>query len=352
MRNIIKLLLSLIVFFSLSSNVFAAPSISNAVDNDDGTVSVYGTGFGTHDDFNGGQEFLCVKYTDWDTGDLTQSGEFSLDTDGKNVWELSQTGTMENSTNYAYRYDNNAVTSAKPIFFNQSTNTTGLYHIAFDFKMYETPNGTGGGKPFRLYAGDDSSRDNMYLAAGYSVSNENGKLASFSESPAGGTSFSSYAPDDTWHLVEIFTNQADNTFSVWVDGDKLITRTDYWTNIIYDPEGHSIDIGQSTDDSYNDNTMGYAIDNYSVNYTYSRTYLADAVTIATATKLLYLPPESWNDTTLLLQLKEFGFAAEDDKYIIVVTGLTDENSFLLGSGDTITTSLTGTTTITGGVTIS
>ena len=79
MRHTNALIAGSLVLYLLVGQVSAAPVVSSVSGNVEHgeSITIAGSGFGTHADYGGSQSFLCNGWQDFETGSL-QGGNFTI----------------------------------------------------------------------------------------------------------------------------------------------------------------------------------------------------------------------------------------------------------------------------------
>ena len=261
--------LFLLLFLLIPKEVFSAPVITN-VTISGGVVTVDGTSFGSHADFNSGESYLARVWANWDVDQtLTQSGEFSVAGNNFSEWSV-QTGGPTNSVKYIERNYVSTRLAALEADFSSSVITDVFYH-RFKFMWNDFDGGDSDnvdGKIWRTYLGDNSSADNFYISTGGS----NFYIRGNSEAQSGTTWFSSpnQISEDAWHVVEIlYEYQSADTgyIKVWLDGVIQHNETGWFLDLVYDPDGHSFELCNLIE---NDDKGTFNYDDYYSSWTQAR----------------------------------------------------------------------------------
>ena len=309
-------------FLSLCALADAAPVISSA--NISGnTITISGSGFGSHADWGGSQAFLNKAWTNFDAGSLN-SGGLAIGAYPEN-WSLQTSANMTNSSYYAERRSVNGELGSLSI--DQSGTPTEWY-ASFWFRM---PSNTQGGKFMRVWG----SSYNIYLSTGCGDT----MIRAYCEGCGGATQWDSAVSfgNNVWKHFEFYMAESPATTQVWIDGVLGWSRPDL-THSGWGANGHTWDIGHMVDDSSRGcGTAGaYQYDGVYLDHTRARVELVNAATWASTAIREPQPPTAWSTTSISAQLNKGAFAnGTYYLYVIDSTGAVSNGyAVVLGGGGT------------------
>lgn len=282
----------LLLLYGVSTH--AAPVISSA--NISGnTITISGSGFGSHADWGGSQAFLNKAWTNFDAGSIN-SGGLSIGAYPEN-WSLQTSANRTNSSYYAERRSVNGELGSLSI--DQSGTPTEWY-ASFWFRM---PSNTQAGKFMRIWGGSY----NIYLSTGC----EDTMIRAYCEGCGGATQWDSAVSfgNNAWKHFEFYMSESPATTQVWIDGVLGWSRPDL-THSGWGANGHTWDIGHMVDDSSRGcGTAGaYQYDEVYLDHTRARVELVNASTWASTAIRAPQPPTSWSSSSIVAQLNKGAFA--------------------------------------------
>jgi hypothetical protein len=317
----------------------AQPVVSGLSSTTD-TLTISGSGFGSHAAFGGSQPFLNAAWHDFETNRF-EGGNLDLDGNFDDQWSIQTSGNRTNSTHHArkvYIYHRGGE------YGLTMSGTTGTFFASFWFKTSGT---NADGKFFRMYG--SGAAGNIYLSTG----KDNTLIRGYSEctgcSPSPTTVWGSpgrFVPN-SWHRVDVQVR--DNSsgrgdyFAVYLDGALQWQRAStlsgderqQWVYPTFGGNGHTIGIGGMLE-----NTGSFAFDDFYVDYTWARVELGNAPTFSASTVREVQPPTEWSSSRITAKLNRGAFSLGQTVYLYVVDANGNVNAagypVVLGGGSTPT----------------
>lgn len=307
----------LLFIFSLSNLCYSAPNLTkiSGTINSGQTVTITGSGFGTHENYNEGNYKwmgltpIAAKFKDFNDGSITSGGWYN----GFPAQNSIVTGGRVSGGKYLKEQ---SVSDERSQVQYTMSKTNGKFYVSFWFMM---PPNTQSGKFWRIYG--SGSAANIYLSTGC----ESNYIRGYSECSAAscnpstewgtGTQFTS----NTWHRVDIWMDQATNTFTVYKDGVQQWTKSN-WVASQFGGNGHTMDFGNMINDaSRGCGTAGsYNYDDIFVNYTKARVEFCDGSSWANRGKCEVQIPLSWNSSNVTFGVNSGSFTTGQKAYLYVV----------------------------------
>lgn len=334
------------IFLVVAQTLFAAPSnisVSGTVSHGE-SITISGFDLGNHANYNEGSYSwqsstpLVAKFKDFNDGSITSSG-----------WSNgfpAQNSVVSGGRSSGYYLREQYVSDERTqVQYNQS-NATGEYFVSFWFMM---PNETQAGKFWRIYG--SSAAQNIYLSTGCSGTTIRGysECTDSECSPETVWGSSTSLGGSVWRRVDVYMNDATNTFTVSVDGVEQFTKND-WVGNPFGGNGHTMDFGNMLDAPgasrcpANPTWAGsYNYDDIFVNYTRARVELCTGSIWANRGACELQMPTSWGTSSISATVNTGAFSEDDTAYLYIVDANGDANPLgveveIGGSGGTDTTS--------------
>jgi hypothetical protein len=296
------------------------------------TISVYGSDFGTREDNNSDNEYLCRLWDDFEQASLSN---WSFRTGGDS-WEISDANNRYNSS-YSARKTNSDGLDAMQI----RPSSQPYYYVSFWMYLSEDMNRLNNNKYFR--AGSTSSNANLVWN-----SNSNSRNALMTvEYAQGGTqvSYGSQAIESLkgqWNFVEVQWGLpvlgSDNDFAqVSVNGtivNSLPSSGDLWPQGEQMTKSPYISLGTWFSGKYGIGGGWYYDDVY-IDYTRSRIVLGDAPFYEDAAHLEMQIPTYWTSDAIRFTANTGSFAEGESVYLYII----DENGSVSNNGEGIEVSI-------------
>ncbi len=290
------------------------------------TITLTGSGFGTHSDYGGAQSFLCAGWHDVSNG----SGNGGNITLGPTLeypeqWTVPASGGHGPSGRYLRRVNPNESNYEGGGDWGLSqSGTAGVCLVSCWFRTAAKAIQQSG-KFFRVY----SDTSNFYTFQGA------GRLAfgAACEGMSGTTTI--WGSDDTftgetWQRVDLLWQQDPNLVQgylngtlIWQRGSSLADPNDeQWIPNPWTGNGHSLGFGGYFDAA--DRNGGFGNDgnwdfcDLYVDYTYARVELGNNATFANCTQSELQIPVTWSATEIQFQLNRGGFALGASAWIHVI----------------------------------
>src|SRR3989344_635013 len=349
-------------FTTQAAGVPSVTSISGTF-TEGAAITITGSDFGLHTDYSPTLSgTLGSAFLDFENGQLTGNG-WTIDSAFLPNWRIVTTNTRANSTRYSEKFFN--INCGEPgncrlggLYLPQ-TGVPNEWYSTFWFKM---PANTQSGKFFRIYG--SGTAQNIYLSSGGTDT----MIRGFSECTSCGTVDTVWSSPNafgsTWHLVETFMKESNNTFKVYMDGVLQWERTN-WVNNPFGGAGHTWEIGHMIDDPAASGGLdgAYGFDDVYFDYTQARVMLGNASTFADSTIREIQIPTAWAGGSINITANTGAFASGATAYLYVIdsNGNVNTNGFPItigggGSSDTqpptIPTNLSVTTIGSSNITIS
>ena len=360
-----KLLLFICLWILLPSDIlFGAPLVQDVSGetSDKGTLTITGTGFGMHDDYDSLNKYLNYLFEDCEAGVIDAApkkwlGWASMTSDNNklgssyNVFHEKRTASIEYETAFGNTYTRNirynAYINVKDVAPVHNYFISEWIRLSDDFgnisanvrnqvkMLMTTPDGAGG-KDYFQTRGEESPP--------LRTETENG-LLSLKHGP-----IADYMPYGTWHRMDMWVSIPDATtgrvdkIKWWIDG-KLI-REAKQTDGKNQPSPEDVNnliyisfIGYI--DNTSDASFSLQTDDHFVDFTMARVEISDSpvwddeVQIHKEIQL----PISWTDSSIEIEanLSSFPAAAELYLYIVDSTGAVSAGFLLSGVGATPST---------------
>lgn len=331
----ILLILTLSVLCGRGATCFSAPSIftaNNTVSNEN-LLTVTGSGFKTHPNFNegtfafSGEYPLNAKYKNFDDGSKISGG-------WGDAFPLNNTilsgGRIAGGKYLQERYVPGEERTQVYYIMTNAGSPSGLIYSSFWFMM---PADTQAGKFWRVYLNGDSI-NSPWLATGCGDRNIRG-----SDNPSPPLWGSDSFGNDTWHRVEVELsyNRTSLTVTTWLDGVLQWTSSGWGTTSDAAPNSHSMDFGNMIDEpgparceDHPTFEGSYNYDDIFVNYTRSRLEICTGPTWETRGICEIQIPLSWDDGSITAVVNQGGFPNGTTAYIYVV----DEDGAVSGGSPT------------------
>lgn len=309
-QKITKYFCLVVVLFLFPSLTQAAPSV-NSASRVGGDMVISGSSFGSHPDYNSSQPFLNVAWNDFEDRVMAKNG-FTL-TNTYNNWRIASDNNRPNSKYYAEKVYNGHRGTA--IGLKQSERFS-VYYYTFWFKLRAN---TQSGKFTRIWGGPNNM--NVYLSTG---DNNTMIRGNFEYSPlGGGTQWSSPNSfgSETWRRVEIVMDVPKQTYTVWMDGVKQWTRTNWVPNTFNGTLGNRIwEVGGMIDDpkASGGKDGGYNYDDLYFSGTQARVEICKASTWGARSICEIQIPKKWNTSSITVQARNGSFKTGDRAYLYVV----------------------------------
>ena len=321
-----KLVLFYLSLFILTtfSYAMANPTVSKvALQN--GTLQISGSGFGSHANNNEGSfkwdgtSPICAKFKDFEDGQIESQG-FTIENGYTKEWYLSTSGTRTNSRYSGVR--DYVSTRLAMLKYVQSNKSTGKLYVSFYIKYIGNP---GGGKIWRWYFGNNSAKDDLYVAL-----TESNSLHSHSEATSDAVDYWGYtAPKSEWHRYEFimeYDGGGKGSMRGYVDGKFLNEETNYFSNASWSPSGHGVQWGFMSE-PYDDGRQWHFDDLY-VDYTQARVEIGNNASWSSCTVKEIQIPLSWGTSSISVQPNNGAFNSGNKAYLFVV----DENGNVSNNG--------------------
>lgn len=286
------------------------------------SITISGSGFGLHPDFNAGaatwkgQVHLAAGFKDFEDGSLTSGGFDSGNRLIENV-SIAAGGPAHSTGHLTTTAINSRLTSYG---ITQSGNDQGTLFTSFWYKQAGTHRS---GKMWRWFFGPDSSNDNLYVAAGPPGSPAQLVLAGDYMAQNAPALRSAYGPQfatDVWHKLEIFASKPRNAYVVHMDGVEYLNiaaqSSTMWSHPhTMAPDGHTVDMPSMSERG---DVSPFNYDDVYIDYTQARVELAAGGTWATRGICNTQIPIAWSDTTVRVMVNQGSFAP-GQRYLYVVT---------------------------------
>jgi len=323
------------VFFNTENS----PTISFLTDNSpthQSIITISGSNFGIHNNNNEGDYTwgnttpINSKFKDFEDG-LVESQGFHVENGYSDEWQTGSENARDNSFYYGVRrYVNTRLAMLR---YAQSNKSTGEIFSSFYMKVHSSGSSPSTGKPWRWYFGDDTSRDNMYLAV-----NSGGNFSSHSESSGSGGDFFGFTPDfDQWYRIDIYASYPDRVFRVYVNGEFKNEESDYFDEAVFNPDGHGVQWGYIDSSEYGD----WAYDDLYTDYTQARVEICDISSwLDNSSHHCEIQiPTSWTDSAISVVFNQGSFNSGDQVYLYVIdeNGNVNQNGYPITIGQSSTT---------------
>ena len=302
------------------------------------TVTVSGSGFGSHasynnvsDTWNGGQ-YLNFRFKDFEDATLNSHGFYAQS--GGSPWtptatDLSiQSGGPTNSTSFMrrmYGQENGGL----------SADVAGAGNQLYTTFKFMVPSGTQSGKLFRFYA--DSPQNNVWISTGCSDLWVRGFSECTATSCANAQVQWGTGPQLTagvWHRLEFWVNADTNTVTASVDGAVNWTMSN-WLNSTLALNGHTVDYPNMIDgarDASCPPVGSYNYDDIFVDFTQARVEIGDASTWAAVQHKEVQIPVSWSASSVQIKVNKGEFTTGTQAWLYVV----DSNGAVNPNGTPVT----------------
>jgi hypothetical protein len=280
------------------------------------TISVYGSGFGTREDNNSDNEYLCRLWDDFEDGSFSN---WSFRVDGSS-WEISDTNNRYNSS-YSARKTNNSGLDAMQI----RPTSQSQYYVSFWMYLSSDMNTDNNNKYFR--AGSTDSNANLI----WNSNSNSGRTLMTVEFAVGDTqvSYGSQPLESLkgqWNFVEIQWGLpvlgADNDFAqVSVNGtivNSLPSSGGLWTEGEEMTKSPYISLGTWFSGKYGIGGGWYYDDVY-IDYTPARIVLGDEPFYEDAGYMEMQIPTYWTSDTIRFTANTGSFAEGESAYLYIIS---------------------------------
>lgn len=322
------------------------------------TVTIAGTGFSTHADFNGASHaipsHLAVVWKDFENSSLVSDG-MSVFNNLTDHWQLITNGTNRNNSGVYGRRFFSTSRFAGLRHIQNSVYTTGTYYESWWMQTPDQANNCGA-KFERLYYGPSDSVDNVYMMTGDCPGwgprafSECGNTGTNPCIPSPTTEFGTgeAIPNNTWVRFDMYHNAADGEVALWKNMEKIWTKRrdctgftncdqEEWMKLArYSPNGRSWHVGHEVQDLGVGNcdlpTCGgvakygeWYVDDIYFDYDRAHVELCDKTTwtgvrnangaVVCETQI----PVTWSNTSILINFNTGSFDDGDTAYLYVIT---------------------------------
>ena len=263
------------------------------------SVTIYGSSFGSHADYQPTEDYLCLGWKDFEDGSL-ESGPWYIPESQYNSqnWAVMSTGGRANSSHHAKKYYNVSRLGGMAIRM--------LADYSEWYASYYLKVGTAesGGKIYRIY-GDDH---NIFLGTGDT------NLMIRGNSSGEATQWSS--PDSLvlgqWHRIEVWMDESPNEFKVYLDHTWQWTRTD-WTIYPWGASGHTWEAAHMVSEGGE-----WHVDDIYFSPTRARVEIGNASTWSGCTTREVQIPTAWSNSTITIEANKGALSSFSGKYLYVV----------------------------------
>jgi len=317
-------------FFTAGSSPTIS-SLNNSSPVHQSVVTISGDSFGIHNDNNEGSYTwsnaspINAKFKDFEDG-LIESQGFHVENGYSNEWQIGSADSRPNNAYYGVReYLNSRLAMLR---YAQSTKSDGEIFSSFYMRVHSYGSSPSTGKPWRWYFGDDSSRDNMYLAV-----NSTGELSTHSESSGSGGDFFGFTPNfDQWHRIDVYASHPDRIFRIYVDGKFRDEESDYFDEAVFDPDGHGVQWGYIDSNEYGN----WAYDDLYTDYTQARVEICNVAswTDTSSHHCEIQIPTLWTDSSISIVFNQGSFNSGNQAYLYVIdkNGNVNQNGYPITIG--------------------